>query len=264
MKGLYILSDICCVILYRVVGYRTKVVRENLQKSFPEKTKEELLHIEKAYYKHLCDVFLETFKKLTISEEEIKKRFRIVNPELIEKHIQNKQSMLMYMGHCGNWEWGGMVFALSFDIPLYSLYKPIANKRFEEFTNTKIRTRGGLKLVPMQQALRHLIAHKNEPTATTFIADQASAPESSPWITFLNQDTTVFDGVEKLAEKFNYPVIYVSIKKTARGYYQMEFTELQAADTPITLQFFQVLERDIKLQPEIWLWSHRRWKFKRP
>jgi KDO2-lipid IV(A) lauroyltransferase len=167
------------------------------------------------------------------------------------------------MGHLGNWEWAGNVFDSS-KHQLYGLYHPLSNKYFNNLT-VKMRTRFGMKLIDMKHTLREMISHKNELTNTTFISDQTPPKENAYWTIFLNQDTPVFTGIEKIAKKFNYPVLYVHLKRVRRGYYEIYAETLfenpkQTKDGEITEAHVRCLEKHIIQQPEVWLWSHRRWK----
>lgn len=264
---LYGLSNFVYVILYDVVGYRKKVVFQNLRNSFPQKTEAELQAIAKRYYKHMVDVIIETLKLSTLSNAELKKRVVFKNTEIITQLQQQNKSYLFVLGHMGNWEWSGQSFSVNNLGPLYGLYHPLASPFFD-WLMIKLRTRFELKLIPMQQVLRHMVGYKNTFTGTAFIADQTPSKENAYWVNFLHQDTPVFIGTEKIAKRFNYPVVYASCQKIARGYYQITF--ILITDNPalhpdgwITEQHTALLEQDIVNQPHIWLWSHRRWKHKR-
>ena len=265
----YLVSDAIYVLLYRVIGYRKRVVYENLKNSFPEKTHEELKKIEKQFYHYLVDLFLETLKTLTISKEEAIKRCKL-NPKAValfdELYAQNK-SCILVMGHFGNWEWAGNTFSLINKQQLYVIYHPLTNKHFDKLMYD-MRTRFGSKLYAMKDTMRGMISNRNEINATAFIADQTPAPENAYWTTFLNQDTPVFWGTEKIAQKLNYPVVYVTINRVKRGYYEVNAEVLvnepkNTKEGEISELHTRQLEKDIKAQPEIWLWSHRRWKHKR-
>lgn len=265
----YKLSDVICFLIYNVIGYRKKVVFENLKNSFPEKSNKELKHIEKQFYHYLCDLFLETLKTLTISKEEAIKRCKFSEQTLkiLNDLSENKQSCILVMGHYGNWEWAGNSFSLQCKQQLYVIYHPLSNKNFDKLMYD-MRTRFGTKLYAMKDTMREMIRNRNEINATAFIADQTPAPEHAYWTTFLNQDTPVFWGTEKIAQKLNYPVIYITIKKVKRGYYIIDSEVLVAEpkntkEGEISEMHTRKLEKDIISQPEIWLWSHRRWKHKK-
>lgn len=265
----YLFSDFIYFLLYRVVGYRKKVVFENLKNSFPEKSYNELKKIEKDFYRYLCDLFLETIKTLTISRSEAIKRCKFnAKTTLLFNELANKnQSCIIVMGHYGNWEWAGNSFSLQCKQQLYVIYHPLSNKYFDKLMYD-LRTRFGTKLYAMKDTMREMIRNKNEVNATAFIADQTPSPDSAYWTTFMNQDTPVFWGTEKIAQKLNYPIVYITIKKIKRGYYEVDSELLinEPKNTSlgeISELHTRKLESDIITQPSIWLWSHRRWKHKK-
>jgi len=267
---LYLFSDFVYVLLYYVIGYRKGIVKQNLQRSFPQKTGKEIHALRKAYYHYFCDLFLETFKTLTISKKAML-RHCYMTPEtigLFDKLDAEKQSCIIVMGHFGNWEWGGNTFSLSCKQQLYVIYHPVSNKHFDSLLKN-MRQRFATRLIPMKETFREMMANRHHVSATAFIADQTPPPENAYWTTFLNQDTPVFWGTERIARKLNYPVIYTSIHRIRRGYYEMRAEILcenpsAAADGEISQLHTRRLEQDIINQPEIWLWSHRRWKHRRP
>lgn len=266
----YGVSDFFFVLLYYIIGYRKKVVYQNLKNSFPEKTHEELKTIERKFYRYLCDLFLETFKTLTISKKEAINRcaFTQQTTDLFNKLNDEKKSCIIVMGHYGNWEWAGNTFSLLLKQQLYVIYHPLTNKQFNNLMY-KMRTRFGNKLYAMREVMREMIKNRNEINATAFIADQTPPPEGAYWTTFLNQDTPVFVGTEKIAQKLNYPIVYVTVSRPKRGHYLVNAEILvnepkSTKEGEISELHTRRLEEDIKKQPEIWLWSHRRWKHKRP
>ncbi len=265
----YLFSDAIYFILYRVIGYRKKVVYENLKNSFPNKSHQELKLIEKKFYHYLCDLFLETLKTLTISKEDAIKRCSLTDNaiRLFDELNHQKKSCILVLGHYGNWEWAGNTFSLLNKQQLYVIYHPLTNKHFDNLMY-QLRTRFGTKLYAMKDTMREMIKNRNEVNATAFIADQTPSPEGAYWTTFLNQDTPVFWGTEKIAQKLNFPVIYVSVKRVKRGFYEIDCEYLVAdpkntKEGEISELHTKRLEKDIIAQPEIWLWSHRRWKHKR-
>lgn len=266
----YGVSDFFFVLLYYVIGYRKKVVYQNLKNSFPEKSQAELKSIERKFYRYLCDLFLETFKTLTISKKEAVKRcsFTQQTTDLFNQLNEEKKSCIIVMGHYGNWEWAGNTFSLLLKQQLYVIYHPLTNKQFNNLMY-KMRTRFGNKLYAMREVMREMIKNRNEINATAFIADQTPPPEGAYWTTFLNQDTPVFVGTEKIAQKLNYPIVYVTVSRPKRGHYLVHAEILvkepkNTKEGEISELHTRRLEEDIKKQPEIWLWSHRRWKHKRP
>lgn len=265
---LYIVSDFFYLILFYLVGYRKKVVFRNLRNAFPEKSEKELKCIAKKYFKYFCDLLLETFKTLTISHANALKHCSFT-PEailLFNKYYEQKKNIIVVMGHHGNWEWGGNTFSLMLKNQLYVIYHPLTNSYFDKLIY-RMRTRFGTKLIEMKNTFKDMLRDKHIISATAFIADQTSAPESAYWTKFLNQDTPVFRGVEKIAQKLNYPVVFLAINRVSRGYYVMNAETLfenpaTTADGEISEAHTKRLEQEIINQPETWLWSHRRWKHK--
>lgn len=266
---LYLLSDGIYFLLYYVSGYRKKVVEENLRNAFPDKSEKEIKKICREFYRYLCDLFLETFKTLTISKSKMVTHcsFHPDTVALFERLAADKKSAILVMGHKGNWEWAGNTFSILCSQQLYVIYHPLANPHFNNLIY-KMRTRFGTRLIAMQDTFRDMLAHRNEVNATAFIADQTPHPQAAHWMTFLQQDTPVFKGTEKIAQKMNQPVVYVSVQRVKRGYYTVmaELLFPQPAGTQdgeITVAHTKKLEEDIIAQPATWLWSHRRWKHKR-
>ena len=267
-KVLYLLSDLFYLLIYKVFGYRKKVVTENLKNSFPEKSAAEIEKIRNDFYRYLGDLSLETIKTLSISPSALKKHFKYDDMSVFEQYYKEKQSVIIVMGHLGSWEMGGAYFSQLPVHQLYVIYHPLANKRFDQLLY-KMRTRSGTKLYAMKDTFRGMIKNRKEVTATAFIADQTPSPDNAHWMTFLNQDTPVFKGTEIIARKLDYPVIYLSVIREKRGQYSVHSELLvehpkELSENELTEKHTQRLEQDIINHPETWLWSHRRWKHKRP
>lgn len=269
-RVLYILSDLLYVVLYRLIGYRKEVVLTNLRNSFPNKAEVEIQQLGKKYYHYLCDLTLETVKNLTISKTTMLKHCKFTDESLqmMNKLAAENKSVIIVMGHMGNWEWAGNTVSLSCKHHLFVIYHPLSNKYFDKLL-FNMRSRFGTGLIPMKDTFRQMLAHKDELTATAFIADQTPPPDNAYWMTFLNQDTPVFKGTELIARKINYPIVYGGIRKLKRGYYEIYVDMLveNPKETPekfITEMHTKRLETDILAQPELWTWSHRRWKHQRP
>lgn len=268
---LYAVSDVLFFLVFHVAGYRKKIVLNNLTSAFPEKSPQEILKLRKEYYHWFCDLILETFKTLTISREEMLKHCTMSETagKLFDEYYQKGQHVIIVMGHFGNWEWAGNTFSLLQKNQLYVIYSPLKNKYYNRLI-TSMRTRFGTKLIPMRETSKQMLLNRNSnPGATAFIADQTPQPDRAHWMTFMRQDTPVFLGTEKLAQKLDYPVVYVSVRRVKRGYYTLEaktIFEHPSAEPEfrITEEHTKRLEQDIMSQPATWLWSHRRWKHKRP
>ena len=263
---LYLLSDILYLVIYYVFKYRRKVVEQNLLNSFPEKTIDERRKIEKKFYRHLCDLIFESLKTMTISPETMGKRFVFTNLPELTNYFDAGKSVIAVSGHYGNWEWGPLAAANILREKVLVVYKPLSDKRFEKLIN-KMRSRFGAVMVPMKHTLRKIIEHKGKPHVLVLVGDQTPPREESHYFTnFLNQPTAIFLGIEKIALRTNDPVIYFSINKIKRGYYECSIKHL--VEAPDQTQEFEItnihtkqLDTIIRNNPEYWLWSHKRWKF---
>jgi KDO2-lipid IV(A) lauroyltransferase len=263
---LYGVSDVFFYLLW-ISGYRRAVVMKNLRNSFPEKSNAEITLIAKQFYRYLADLTLETAKTLTMTEQEAREHCLFHRAEWLDKFYEEKKSFVIVMGHYGNWEWAGPSFSLNNKFQLVVIYRPLSNPYFEKMM-VGMRTKFGTRITPAHRTLRDMVAHRALVTATAFIADQTAFPESAFWTTFLHQDTPVFTGTEKLAIKFNYPVVFMHLRRLRRGYYDVTPELLfehpaQTSPDEISETFTRRLEADIKADPAIWLWSHRRWKYQR-
>jgi Kdo2-lipid IVA lauroyltransferase/acyltransferase len=270
LRILYVLSDLLYLVLYYFPSYRRKVVAQNLRNSFPEKTEKELTVIGKKFYRHLADLFIETFKLAHMSEKETRKRMTFSNLEVLDKIIAQKRDVAAVLGHYNNWEWTSILSEYT-DYVLLPIYKPLQNKYFDGFMN-KLRSKFGTTPVPMSNIIREVINARKEKIncIAAFVSDQTPAISSIRyWTTFLNQETPVFIGIEKIASKFDMALVYFEITKVKRGYYNMNVELLleHTAGLPeylITETHVKRLEKTIREKPEFWIWSHRRWKHRKP
>ncbi len=264
---LYLLSDVLQLLIFGVFGYRLKVVRQNLRNSFPQKDETELKQIERVFRRWFCDLMLETIKTLTITTKQLNKRISVEGTDVLQPYFEVGQSVIIVMGHLGNWELGGARFSQLGLHHLKVIYHPLENAHFDRLF-IRMRTRLGNGLYPMKDTMRCLLRDRGEVTATAFIADQTPSPDRAYWTTFLNQDTPVFWGTESIARKLNRPVIYLGIDQPRRGRYTMRFELLEAhpgstGEGDISERHTRRLEADIRHHPAIWLWTHRRWKHRR-
>ena len=264
---LYFLSDITRFFLFDIFKYRKDVILQNLKNSFPEKSDKEIKTISKKAQQSFCDLMFEIIKLLTISKKTLQQRVQIGDFTCFQKYYTAKQSVIVVMGHRCNWEWAGARFTMEGYHPLYVIYKPLKNKAMDKLV-ARMRTRFGNKIYERDASFRNMVRDKNKLTATAFIADQTPQPNNAYWLTFLNQDTPVFVGTEKIAKKLNYPVIFVSMQKIKRGYYQLEAEIIcdkpsESVDGEITSLHTKRLEKDIINDPAPWFWTHKRWKHKR-
>jgi KDO2-lipid IV(A) lauroyltransferase len=267
---LYIFSDFLYLVLYYVVSYRRNVVATNLKNSFPEKTDKELKIIEKKFYRHLSDILVETFKSTHMTRANQKKRFTYSNLEIIDKLREEKRDIIAIMGHYNNWEWPTLLpYYLKYKTII--IYKPLQNKYFNRFINNH-RSEHGIVLTPTSQVIREIINYRKKDinTLSVFISDQIpSKGDIKYWTTFLNQDTAVFTGAGKIASKYDMAVVFFHVQKVKRGYYNLNIELLfdhteGLSEEVITEKHVRRLEEIIKEKPEYWIWSHRRWKHKKP
>lgn len=269
---LYLVSDLAFVVVYHMLHYRAHVIRRNLLMAFPEKTDEERKHIEKAFYHCLCDLFIESFKTLNISDSEMRKRVEVVNCELPERIAAEGRNSFMLLGHCGCWEWCQEI-TKRYKQPKKGceLYKEIKSPYFSSLMY-ELRSHWSTTQVEMHQAVRTLLAwtKEGEPFLAGFISDQRPDGFSKHFLTFMNQDTGFQPGAEEIARKVGAELIYLDIERPRRGHYRLTFKEMNIDDLddkdspyPLTRLYFQMLEQTIRKQPEIWLWSHNRWNHPR-
>lgn len=266
---LYIISDILFLVLYRVTGYRRKVVQTNLQMAFPDQNDAWRSSVEKKFYRHLADLIVETVKGLSLSRQELLKRMVSRDRELYDQAYEAGRSSIIVMSHAGNWEWVCLSAQLQAYQKAQCIYKPLSHKGFENMMY-KMRSRFGTLPIPMDQTLRVMLASDDKCTATAFMGDQnPSNGKNAYWTRFLNQDTAFMWGTEKIARKLNQEVWYMQVRKVRRGHYEA-FTRIicensaQTKEGEITELLARATEQDILSQPEMWLWSHRRWKHRKP
>ncbi len=270
LRILYITSDFLYYLLYYILSYRKKVVFENLRNSFPEKGEEEITELAKKYYRHFGDLIVEVLKLTHMSHRELKKRMDVVNPEIIEKIYDSGRDIAAVISHYNNWEWLGTSYVLYTRYKAVSVYKPIQNKFFNTFIND-LRKKNGAGLAPMNKIVRNIVENKknNVRSIYGFISDQTPARvEIQYYTTFLNQETPVFLGIEKLASKYDMAVVFMSLRKVKRGHYQAtaELLFETTKDLPeyaVTEAHVKKLDELIRENPEYWIWSHRRWKYKK-
>ncbi len=267
---LFIFARLLYYLLYYVIRYRKKVVRLNLTNSFPRKSPNEIINIEKNYFKYLSDLIFEIIKLTSMSEREILKRVKFRGLEQLAVHFKAGQSVLACTGHYGNWELGTLALGLNvakISAKTLVIFKPINNKIFEDWFD-KFRTKYGNIFIAMRQTLRGMATYKNEPTLLCFASDQSPTREEAKYFTnFLHQPTAAILGIEKIAKSTNRPIYYFKVTPVKRGYYEVDVLPMcmdpsKTVDFEITDLHFQFLEKIINDQPQYWLWSHKRWKFK--
>lgn len=267
---LYALSDIAYLLIYRLIGYRRVVVRNNLTTSFPEKNIDEIKDIERKFYHWFCDYFFESIKLLSISNRELNRRLHVLNPEVHEQWFRQGRNTAAFLGHYCNWEWLSRVGKdMNQERRLCLIYDPLHSKPFD-YLFLKIRTYPPTGVpTPKRDILRQLTEWKHQGilSLSGYIADQAPKWKNIHlWIPFLNHPhSPVFTGAERIARKMNNVIYYAKMSRPRRGYYEMEYMLITAdpdsmAEGDITRHFFSMLEESIRLHPEFYLWTHNRWK----
>lgn len=263
----YAVSDLVFVLVYYIIGYRRKTVRENLELIFPEKSKTEIKNIQRKFYSHMCDMFLEMIKSISISEKEIEKRFTFTNLEYMRKLEGLDKSLIVMCGHYASYEWINALQLYGLKYRTYGIYKPIKNKHFDTLVKN-IRGRFGGTLLPMQKATDVIRYNQENGILGNYgmIADQSpKLGRAKQWIQFMGIRVPVFDGSDRLARKLDMAVVYLHVEKVGRGYYEATLKPIteDAPNEPehyITSKFVELLENQIRKKPEYYLWTHKRWK----
>ncbi len=269
LKVLYFISDLLFYPVYYLVRYRRKVVRNNLTRSFPEKGIAEIIKIEKEFYHSLCDYFVETMKLYGMSEEEVRRRIEFTGLEKVNEYLADGRSVVVYMAHSFNWEYVTSI-PLWFkhdNLVVGQIYHPLENKEFDDLFK-KMRNQFGSENIAMRSTLRRIvdITKKKQQFIIGFIADQVPTwNEIHHWVDFMNQDTPVFTGTEKIARRTNSVVFYLHVRRVKRGKYNAHFEFMadnvaELPDNELTNIYYRFLEKGIKEQPSMWLWTHNRWK----
>lgn len=265
LRFLYLLSDFVSFLIYHVFGYRKKVVMDNLLLAFPEKTEIERKKIAKKFYRNLTDTFIEAIKMITVSDTFILKRFH-ANWEVINQFQASGKSIQLHLGHNFNWEWGNVAGAKNIDMPFLAVYMPISNAIINRlFYN--LRSRSGTKLLRATNMSEDMIPYRNARYLLGLVADQNPGyPGNAWWFHFFGKPTPFLRGPAKNAISNDTVVIFAFIHKPRRGYYEAEFTVATVDPRSMTGQeltekFVRYLEKVIRKNPSMWLWSHRRWKW---
>jgi len=251
-------------LLGAVFSYRHTIIKENLRRSFLNKETAFYQQTIKDYYSHLSDLIFETLKAFSLNKTTLQQHFHCTNPEIFTPYLAQGQSCILMGSHHNNWEIACLAFPLQMEFPVFTVYKPLSNTYLNAYLN-KLRSKWGMSMVSMQRVGRTIIEEKNKPSVFVFIADQSPAStEYAIWTDFLNRDTPFIHGVEKIADKTQYPVFYFSTVKTKRGYYEAVIQKIARPkgleSNGLTLQYAILLEQEIRKAPAHWLWSHRRWK----
>ncbi|WP_297335797.1 lysophospholipid acyltransferase family protein [Algoriphagus sp.] len=266
LPALYIFSDLIYLIARFVIRYRKKVIDENILHAFPQLTAIERKQVRNRFYRNFTDTFAETIKMLTISEAELRQRFHVVNQELIDQEVQKGRSALMMAGHVFNWEMAILGVALETKVTAETVYLKLNNAFFNQLM-LEIRTHFGGVMTEKREFRKSMITMRSDPRIVHLAADQRPPSKERRYLrTFMNRPAYFFEGGEFMAKKMGLPVFFGKMQKVKRGHYRFEFTKL--ADAPyadsathsITDRFCELLEENIRNQPDLYLWSHKRWK----
>lgn len=271
LRVLYAIADGLWLVLYYVVRYRRKVTETNLSKALPEKSDQERKKIAKDYYRHLADLLAEALFNLRTTPKQILSHYKMANREVLDRYYEEGQSVILVAAHYNNWEY--MVAGLNMLVRHHGVGvgKPLSNKRFGKWITAK-RTRYGTEVVDQHDVRRVMDFYNRNrvPVAYMMMCDQSpNDVHKCYWTEFMHQDTGFIYGPEHFARKYNYPVVYYEVKKLRRGYYEVKFTTISERPTEeepyyITKKYVSLLNDLLHREPQYWLWSHKRWKRKRP
>lgn len=261
----YGFSDIAFFFVYHVFGYRRKVVQNNLNLVFPNKPEEEINRIEKEFYKHLCDTFLEMVKTMNLSKKAVAKKYRVVNPEVLLE-IEKERSIIILCAHYANWEWNVSINNYV-NSKGYAVYQQVNNSYFDKFIR-KTRARWNTTLITQGQTAKTVIQNFRNNVRATYgmVSDQSpQAHRAHYWTNFMGIKVPIFNGGEALARKTGLATVFLKVSKVKRGYYKAELIPIalngkETKENEITNKFLQLTEAQIREKPEYYLWTHKRWK----
>ena len=261
---LHRLSDGIFYLLYYGLRYRLRVVRGNITSTLTDLTTGEQRRVERRFYRHFCDLLLESLKGLNMTEAQLMARFEI-ETDLLQHYSYEGKSIIAVLGHMGNWEWGALSIGLSSSTDILAVYKPIQNRYIDRWIKSR-RHGAGITLIPMRHASRAVIQRRDTPTFFGLVADQRPTGGKPAYVVdFLGRKTAAFIGAERLAMGLQYPMVYATIYKKGRSRYALRAQEIQEPphELPpgeLTQRYFRMLEASIREQPHCWLWTHKRWK----
>ncbi|MBT8284779.1 MAG: lysophospholipid acyltransferase family protein [Flavobacteriaceae bacterium] len=263
----YGFSDIAFVLIFYLARYRRKVVQENLRLALPELSEEERRQVEKKFYRHLCDLFLEMVKTMDLSKKEVAKRYHILNPELIQ-NLEKERSVLVLCTHYANWEWNTSINNVVSSRG-FAIYQKIGNKYFDRLIR-KIRAKWNTDPIEQKNTVKRMYENERNGVRGVYgiVNDQSPMMSKAQyWSPFMGITVPIFVGAESLAKKLDLATVFLKVTKVKRGYYQAEFIPINAkgstaGEHEITEKFLRLSEQQIREQPEYYLWTHRRWKHK--
>ena len=255
-------------LFYYLIPYRKKVIKKNIERSFPDLSHNRQVKIVQGFYKNLADIFLEGIKGFSISEKDLQKRYIFLNPEVMNELYEKGQDVIAVGSHYANWEWGIIAAPMHLKHKLYAFYMPLTNKPIDSYMREN-RKKWGTELVSIREVKKAFDAKDERPAMYFFGADQSPGnPKGAHWMKFLNQDTACNKGPEFFARRYRMPVVYFDVQRVKKGFYTVflkviESDPVNTSSGEITENYMHTLEQIIIDKPEDFLWSHRRWKHKR-
>ena len=266
---IYLISDFFYFLICYVIRYRKNVIINNLKKAFPEKPDKERRRIMNLFYRYFSDLLMESIKMRGMKEKDFRERFKVKNPELLNQYLDIGKSVILLTMHYSNWEWGTRL-SLYQKYKFLAVYKPLHNMEFDRYM-IKTRSTEGNELIKNSQILRRLYKHKKKegPVMIGLVGDQTPPSFHTSWYQFLNQEAIFYPGPASLSKQFNLPIFFYYAEKNARGKYTLSFETLidnpeEMSETDIIKTYIRKMEEVIKQRPEYYLWSHKRWKHRRP
>ncbi|WP_225586938.1 lysophospholipid acyltransferase family protein [Algoriphagus sp. Y33] len=264
MGFLYAIASFTFFLSYYIIGYRKAVVIQNIARSFPDRRYGEIQAIVKKFYVCFVSYFAEIIKSVSVPPEVLDRKIVFENLELIDQYINSGRNVIACMGHCGNWE---MLNFMPYKIrhEMFAVYKPLGSEIMNRLM-VKLRSRFGMKLIPDREIIRHILTKNSPPAVYLFIADQCPHIKKEKYrFTLLNQETYVFSGMEKVAQKGRTAVVYLNITQLSKGNYKIVClpvcsTAESMGDSEITQKYIDLLTENIREEPYGWLWTHKRWK----
>ena len=265
---LYIISDGLYFLVYYIFRYRRRIVRKNLTESFPEKSEHDIKEIEKKFYSFFTDNMLESLKMFTISRKEMIQRVKFMNVEEVNALMRSGKSVSLFLGHYSNWEWMSSIpLHIDKNVIGAQIYHKLSNKNMDRLM-LYIRERMGAVCVEMRKTARYVneLATENKVCIIGFIADQSPRKKDSRhFLHFLNHNTPVLTGTEKITKHYDFGAFFLDVKRVKRGYYEARFVKMHdnpksLPDFELTAIYYQMLEKCIRTQPELYLWSHNRFR----
>ena len=269
MRALYALATFLYLLAFHVVRHRHRVIREQLEKVFPDSSVAEREAIHKKFLKNFCDVMVEVLKSVSMTEDDMRAHVQIVNVSLVRQYLDAGQSLMFVTSHLCNWEWLLHGVTLQLGYPVDAAYKPL-HDQWAERLMLKVRSRFGARLVPAKDLLADFLKRRGIVRAVAMNADQAPvSTDKRYWTRFLGQDTAFYIGAEQIARATRLPIMYAAMRRIRRGHYEVEFKPLwdgREVTPPNTMteRYARACELDVLKSPADWLWTYRRWKLKKP